>query len=38
VLLLPKPYRRAELNRMIRLALESPTPAIIQDRRVIALN
>lgn len=36
VLLLPKPYRRADLNRMIRLALESPMPAIIQDRRVIA--
>ncbi len=36
VLLLPKPYRRADLNRMIRLALESPMPAIIQDRRVSA--
>jgi CheY-like chemotaxis protein len=31
ILLLSKPYRRADLNRMIRLALESPTPAIIQD-------
>jgi PAS domain S-box-containing protein len=38
VLLLPKPYRRADLNRMIRLALEAPIPAIIQDRRVSALN
>jgi CheY-like chemotaxis protein len=33
ILLLAKPYRRADLNRMIRLALESPPPAIIQNAR-----
>ncbi|MDB6000959.1 MAG: hybrid sensor histidine kinase/response regulator [Rhizobacter sp.] len=33
ILMLAKPYRRADLNRMIRLALESPPPAIIQNAR-----